>query len=151
MQQRQRQPTPINPQTRPEKLFFSSLPSEFTKLNYNVLLKKYFVSVGYGKEGITELVSKAPKVIEDDLIDFIISLKERGAKHSTIINYVKRVIKCCKANEIMLNIARIHQFVPKKNPRNRNTTKAYTIPQIQAMLDIADERMKVVILLQSSA
>jgi hypothetical protein len=69
-------------QSREEKLFFNSLSSEFTKTNYKVYLDKYLQVVGY--KDLSELLAKQPIEIENDLIDFIISLKERGCKHSTI-------------------------------------------------------------------
>jgi hypothetical protein len=65
-------------QSREEKLFFNSLSSEFTKTNYKVYLDKYLQVVGY--KDLNELLSKQPKEIENDLIDFIILLKERGYK-----------------------------------------------------------------------
>lgn len=145
VQQRQRQPTPIIPQNREERLFFNSLSSEYTKLNYKTCLDKYLKTVGY-KEGLTELLAKQPKEIENDLIDFIISLKDRGCKHSTIINYVKPVVACCKVNDVVLNVNRVNRFIPR-NVRNKHNTKSYEIPQIQAMLSIASEREQVVILL----
>jgi hypothetical protein len=66
-------------QSREEKLFFNSFSSEFTKTNYKVYLDKYLQVVGY--KDLSELLAKQPKEIENDLIDFIISLKERGCKH----------------------------------------------------------------------
>ena len=102
--------------------------------------------VGY--KDLSELLAKQPKEIENDLIDFIISLKERGCKHSTIFNYVKPVVGCCKVNDIILNVNKVNRFMPKY-VRNKNT-RAYNVSEIQAMLDVADERMSVVILLASS-
>ena len=69
-------------QSREEKLFFNWLSSEFTKTNYKVYLDKYLQVVGY--KDLCELLGKQPKEIENDLVGFIISLKERGCKHSTI-------------------------------------------------------------------
>ncbi|HMK58494.1 MAG TPA: hypothetical protein VK462_05550 [Nitrososphaeraceae archaeon] len=65
-------------QSREEKLFFNSLSSEFTKTNYKVYLDKYLQVVGY--KDLSELLAKQPKEIENDLIHFVISLKERGCK-----------------------------------------------------------------------
>ena len=133
-------------QSREEKLFFNSFSSEFTKTNYKVYLDKYLQVVGY--KDLSELLGKQPKEIENDLVDFIISLKERGCKHSTIINYVKLVVGCCKVNDIVLNVNKVNRFIPKY-VRNKNT-RAYNVCEIQAMLDVADERLRVVILLASS-
>src|SRR6186997_3277065 len=104
-------------QSREEKLFFNSFSSEFTKTNYKVYLDKYLQVVGY--KDLSELLAKQPKEIENDLIDFIISLKERGCKHSTIFNYVKPVVVCCKVNDIILNLNKVNRFMPKY-VRNKN-------------------------------
>ena len=109
-------------------------------------LDKYIQVVGY--KDLSELLGKQPKEIENDLVDFIISLKERGCKHSTIINYVKLVVGCCKVNDIVLNVNKVNRFMPKY-VRNKNT-RSYNMCEIQAMLDVADERLPVVILLASS-
>lgn len=128
-------------QSREERLFFNSLSSDFTKRSYKVFMNKYLQIVGY--KDLSELLAKQPKEIENDLIDFIISLKDRGCKHSTIINYVKPVLGCCKVNDIVLNVDKVNRFMPKY-VRNK-TTRAYENSEIQAMLDVADERLKVVI------
>jgi hypothetical protein len=113
-------------QSREEKLFFNSFSSEFTKTNYKVYLDKYLQVVGY--KDLSELLAKQPKEIENDLIDFIISLKERGCKHSTIFNYVKPVIGCCKVNDIVLNVNKVNRFMPKY-VRNKNT-RGYDVSEI---------------------
>lgn len=52
-------------------------------------------------------------------------------------------------NDITLNTVKINRFIP---PYVRNKkTRGYLISEIQRMLDIADERMRVVILLASSS
>jgi len=107
-------------QSREEKLFFNSLSSEFTKTNYKVYLDKYLQVVGY--KDLSELLAKQTKEIENDLIDFIISLKERGCKHSTIINYVKPVVACCKVNNIVLNVNKINRFAGGKD---RHSSRSY--------------------------
>jgi hypothetical protein len=108
-------------------------------------LNKYLRTLGYSS--LSELLSKSHKEIESELIEFIISLKERGCKHTTIINYVKPIVACCRINDINLNTVKIKRFIPPYAKNMRRKTHAYSIPQIQQFLDIADERMRVVILL----
>jgi len=132
---------------RLERLFLSSVSSEFTKKGYKVHLDKYLRTLGYSS--LSELLSKSPKEIENELIEFIITLKERGCKYTSIINYVKPIVGCCKINDINLNTVKINRFIPKYS-RNKNT-RAYSIAEIQKLIDIADERMRVVILLSCSA
>jgi len=113
---------------------------------YRIYLQKYLQIVGY-KE-MNELLSRDHKQIENEIIEFIITFKEKGMKYSTIINYVKPVVSFCKINDIMLNTKKINKFMPPKI-RSKKTT-AYTHEQIQRLLDIADERMRAVILILSS-
>lgn len=69
-------------------------------------------------------------------------------KCAAISNYVKPVISFCKINDIMVNTRKISKFMP---PRVRTKkTFAYSHEQIQKLLDIADERMRAVILLLCS-
>jgi integrase len=110
-------------------------------------LDKYLQIVGY--KDLSTLLSKTPKEIENDLIEFIISLKERGCKRSTIANYVKPVIGVRNVNDIILNTSKINRFIPP-NVRNKKT-RPYSASEIQKLLDIADERMRCVILLASSS
>jgi hypothetical protein len=67
------------------RFYYNSLNSNYTKANYKVYLEKYFKTVGY-PNGLADIKSKSPKDIENDLIEFIISLKERGCKRETIVN-----------------------------------------------------------------
>ena len=118
------------PQSSEERLFFNSLSSDYTKTSYKVYLDKYLQIVGY--KDLSELLAKQPKEIENDLIDFIKSLKERGCKHSTTVNYVKPVVGCCKVNDIVLNVNKANRFTPKY-VRNKKT-RGYNVSEIQAML-----------------
>ena len=102
-----------------------------------------------GYNDTTELLTRDHKQIENEIINVIITFKEKGMKHAAIANYTKPVISFCKINDIMLNTRKINKFLP---PRTRNRkSSAYTAEQIQKLLDIADERMRVVILLASGS
>lgn len=133
-------------QIQSERLFLNSVSSSYTRHSYRIYLQKYLQIVGY--HDLTELLSRDHKQVENEIIEFIITFKEKGMKYSTIINYIKPVISFCKINDIMLNTKKINRFMPPKI-RSKKTT-AYTHEQIQRLLDIADERMRAVILLLSS-
>ena len=82
------------------------------------------------------------------MIEFIISLKEKGMKRAAITNYIKPVISCCKINDILINTTKVNKFMPP-NVKNRKS-RAYTVGEIQKLLDIADERLRAAILILSS-
>jgi site-specific recombinase XerC len=134
-------------QIQSERLFLNSVASEYTKSTYKFYLKKYIELCGY--KDATELLALGHKQIEDEVINVIITFKERGMKRAAIANYTKPVISFCKINDIMVNTRKINKFLP---PRTRNRkSAAYTAEHIQKLLNIADERMRVVILLASGS
>lgn len=131
----------------PLRLYFNSLNSDYTRKCYKVYLDKYLQITGY--KDLDELLAKQPKEIENELIEFIISLKESGSKFSTITNYVKPILGLCKISDIVLNVNKINRFIP---PYVRSKkTRAYQVSEIQSILNIANERDSCVILLLSSS
>jgi len=128
-----------------ERLYYSSISSPYTQRLYRIYLQKYLAF--YKIKEVSELLKKDHKEIESQIIDFIITSKENGMKRAAISNYTTPVISFCKINDIMLNTTKINKFMP---PQVRSKkTFGYTHEQIQKLLDIADERMRVVIFLGS--
>ena len=130
-----------------ERLFYNSIASPYTRRTYRVYLQKYLESIGMSN--VSELLSSTRdhKEIEHQIINFIIESKEKGMKRISIMNYTCPVISFCKINDIMLNTTKINKFMPPQIKSKK--TFGYTHEQIQKLLDIADERMRVVILLAS--
>ena len=129
-----------------ERLFYSPIASPYTRKTYRTYLQKYLAF--YGMKQVSELLEKDRdhKEIEHQIINFIITLKEKGMKRA-ILNYTCPVISFCKINDIMVNTAKINKYMPPQLKTKK--TFGYTHEQIQKLLDIADERMRVVILLAS--
>jgi hypothetical protein len=92
-----------------ERLFLNSVSSPFTRSQYKVHLQKYLQIYGY--KDTTELLSKDHIQIENQLIDFIISCKEKGMKRGAISNYVKPVVTLCKISDVMVNLRKYHQKI----------------------------------------
>jgi integrase/recombinase XerD len=122
------------------ELFEESFRSEFTKNAYKVYLRKY---------GLDKLSITKPNLVESELIKFILKMKKDGKQSTAIENYVKPVILYYKLNDVMLNTKKINRFIPGK--RRIKKDRAYTHAEISKMLDIADERMKTVLLLLCSS
>ena len=83
--------------------------------------------------------------IERKVISFIIQLKEEGKNFRSIRNYLTPIISFYKINDIMLNSKKINKFMPTETRAKKN--RGYEHEEVQKMLDIADERMRAVILL----
>jgi len=122
------------------ELFQESFRSEFTKYTYKYYLKKY----GLDKLSITD-----PRLVETEIITFILEMKKKGKSSTAIGNYVKAVISYYKINDVVLNTKKISRFMPER--RRIKKDRAYTHSEISKMLEIADERMRAVILLLSSS
>jgi integrase len=92
---------------------------------------------------------KDPRLIEENIISFISSLKKKGLGHAAVLNYVTPILTFFEINDFILNKKKIRKFIPvyKKTRRDR----AYTHEEIQRLLDIADERMRVVIYILASS
>jgi predicted NACHT family NTPase len=93
-----------------ERLFFNSVSSGYTRNQYKIHLQKYLDVWGY--KDSDELLSKDPSQIENQLIDSIITCKERGMKHGAIMNYVKPVVTLCKISDITVNTKKVTRFIP---------------------------------------
>lgn len=132
-------------QIQSERLFLNSINSKYTQTSYKFYLKRYLEICGY-KE-MDELLARDHKQIENEIIEVIITFKEKGMKRQAISNYIKPIIALCKISDVYLNTSKINKFMPPRTKNNRGS--GYSSEMIQKFLDIADERMRVVILLAS--
>lgn len=130
-----------------ERLLLNSVKSPYSQKKYTDNLRKYLRTHGY--DSADQLLSKGHKEIENEVVDFIITCKDKGMRHAAILNYVKPVISLCKINDILFNSTKVMKFMPP-NVRAKKTN-AYEHEHIAKLLEVADERMSVVILLCSSA
>jgi integrase len=127
------------------ELFLSSIRSPETKISYSIYFKKY-------QEFMSDLdlfCENNPRLIEQKIIEYLVDMKNKGKGYSTIHNYAAAVLAFYKINDVALNINKINRFIPEQ--RKVKKDRAYTHEEISQVLEIADERMKVVILLMSSS
>jgi integrase len=122
------------------KLFLQSIRSEHTRRCYEIYLRKF----GHDKIAITD-----PKLAETQIIDFILKMREDGKNFYAISNYVTALISYYKINDIILNTKRITRFMPDRIRTRKD--RSYTHEEILKMLEIADERMRAVILILGSS
>ncbi len=127
-------------------MYFSSISLPYTQRSYRTYLQKYLKL--YGIKRVSELLTKDHKEVEKQIIEFIISSKENGMKRGAISNSVSPVLSFCKINDIMVNTTKVNKFMPAQVKSKR--TYGYKHEQIQKLLDIADERMRAVILILCS-
>jgi integrase len=131
----------VNEQEQDVEFFFDSIKSEQTRIKYSSYFKKYLEITGISNP----LAEKDPRVIERQIIDFIIKMKKEGKNWGAIHNYVSMILAFYKINDIILNTTKITKFMPEQ--RKIKKDRGYGHEEISKMLEIADERMRVVILL----
>ena len=116
-----------------------------TKSSYSHYLKKYVELTG-----LTDPLSETnPRLIEQQIIKFIIDLKNKNKSHSAIRNYTNAVFAFYKINDVMLNTTKIMKFMPEDKRVKKD--RAYAHQEISKLLEIAEDRFKVIILLMASS
>jgi integrase len=75
-------------------------------------------------------------------------LKKEGMSYCWISNYIVPVKSFYAINDITLNVKKLAKFMPEN--RRMRADRAYTHEEISKILEIADERMRVIILLLAS-
>jgi integrase len=128
------------------ELFLSSIRSPHTKKAYDGYFKKYQEFVGVNED---IFCGNNPRLIEHKIIDFITDMKARGKGYSAIHNYAAAVSAFYKINDVVLNVSKINKFIPLQSRVRKD--RAYIHEEISKILEFADERMRVVILLMVSA
>ena len=86
------------------------MASVYSRRAYSYFLHNYLKQVNC--PSLEQFLSRNPKEIEDELIDFIITSKEKGMKRAAIFNYIKPVISCCKINDVAINTTKVRKFMP---------------------------------------
>ena len=89
------------------------------------------------------------KLVDEKIIEFILSLRDQGKSWSAIRNYLTPIKSFYKINDIVLNDKKILTFLPEQLKVNRD--RAYEDYEIRTTLEIADERMRAAILLLSKS
>ena len=81
------------------RLFLESCRSKETRNSYQLSFQKYMKFVGDDL-----FFENNPRIIESKIIEFILSLKNKGKSHSAILNYLNAIKSSYKINEIVLNV-----------------------------------------------
>jgi integrase len=134
-------------ETEELELFFNSIKSEATRSKYRSYWKKYLELTGMTVKEL--LAEKDPRIIERQIIDLIIKMKNEGKSWGSIHNYVAMIQAFYKINDIVLNVSKINKFLPEHR-RVRKNDRGYTHEEISKMLEFCDIRTRVIVLLLAS-
>ena len=128
----------------PVQLFLKSIRSQETKAVYKLAFQKYIDFVGDDL-----FCDNNPRLIESKIIEFILSLRDKGKSHGAIHNYFCAIKSFYKINDVVLNIHKISKFMPDQIRVKKD--RSYTHEEISKILEISDERMRVIVLLLASS
>lgn len=103
-------------------------------------------------ENCDQLLEGDPKLIQSQLIDYIISLREENKLSATTINTKMAAIKkFYDTNDIELKWKKIKSYVGKGKNKKNKKDRPYTKTEISKMLEKADQRGRIAILLMTSS
>lgn len=126
--------------------FVNSLKSPSTKTMYLHHFKKFLKH--YNITNIETLQNLPVKELEKLLINYIEKLKIENKSHSYLNQVFCSIKHFCVMNDIRINKEKIGKFLGES--RRKNTDRGYTHEEIKKILDVADLRMKSIILLMAS-
>jgi integrase len=121
--------------------FINSLSSPDSRQQYVYILKKYMDFLG--AKDVDELIKQDPRVIEQQIIDFMISLQ--GLSRVTKSLRLAAVVAFYSINDVTLNRKRLSKFLGPKQRTLKD--RPYTLEEISKMLNVSDERMRVIVLI----
>jgi integrase len=96
-----------------------------------------------GAKDVDELIKQDPRVIEQQIIDFMISLQ--GLSRATKSLRLAAVVAFYSINDVTLNRKRLSKFLGPKQRTLKD--RPYTLEEISKMLNVSDERMRVIVLI----
>lgn len=91
------------------------------------------------------MLKRDPWLLQSQLIDYIVYLKEKGLSGYSINTCINSIKKFYESNDIDLRWKKIKGYIGSK--RRVKKDRAYTYEEIRKILDKADERERVVIYL----
>jgi hypothetical protein len=129
--------------------FVSSIKSPITKKAYLIRLKYYLRSSSISFLTFDELLSRSPRLIEQGIIELLIEMR-----HNTELSYsaqnvfLSALTHFFSINDVVINRKKIKKFMSESE--NKYEYRSYTSEEIARLLEISDEREKVIILLLAS-
>jgi hypothetical protein len=130
--------------------FIEAQRSDATKRNYAYSILKFMEYLNIGSDNVDSLLKDQDytKKIQDQIIDYILYLKAKFLRYSTIAGYIAAVLSFYELNDITLNTKRICRYLGEAPLPLEN--RAYSKEEIAKILEFCDERSRAIILLLAS-
>jgi integrase len=130
--------------------FINAIRSPSTKAGYCRSLRRY---MKYHRILNTDDLLKHeyisnPKLIESQLIDYIMFLRNDGVGYSTIRFLIEPIITFYSLNDVLINKKKVNRYLGEYKKVVKD--KTYSTEQIQQALQNTDQRMRMIILIMTS-
>jgi integrase len=128
--------------------FINAIKSPSTKIGYENSLRRYMNHLKLKEIDGLLLHAASPKVIESQIIDYIMALRDSGISHATIKFLIAPIFTFYQLNDVILNRKKVSRYLGEYKRVVRD--EAYSTEHIQTALQNADQRMRMIILLLAS-
>jgi integrase len=129
--------------------FINAIKSPATRAGYETSLRRYLVHLKLKEVDELLLNQQYPRLLESQIIDYIMSLRNSGVSYATIQFLVTPIFTFYQLNDIILNRKKVSRYLGEYK-RIVKKDQAYTTEKIQTALQNADQRMRMIILLLAS-
>jgi hypothetical protein len=128
--------------------FINAISSPATKVGYENSLRRYMNFLKLKSVDDLLLHASNTRLIESQIIDYIMSLRNDGLSHATIQFLIAPLFTFYNLNDVFLNRKRISRYLGEFKRVVRD--EAYSNDMILQSLQGADQRMRMIILILSS-
>jgi integrase len=129
--------------------FSQTCRSPQTRHGYIVALHYFMDYLRLPHQEYDKLLDRDPKLIQMDICDYVLHLKEKQLSAATVSMYLAAVRKFYEMNDIELHWKKIHSF--KDEPNKRVEDRPYTHSEIATLIKDSSRRNRAIILLMASA
>jgi hypothetical protein len=128
--------------------FVNALRSPSTRQGYENSLRRYLEYHKLKSPDDLLIHVDNPRYIESQIIDYIVSLRNDGIAYASKQFYVAPIFTFYQLNDVVLNRKKVSRYLGEYKRVVKDN--AYTTEQIQQMLQNADIRMRMILLLLTS-
>ena len=121
------------------------IASPASKIQYRFAFGRFLEYIQISQEG---LLQKNSKELQALIIDYIRHLTAKRMKPGTIKLRIAVILHFFDMNDVLLNKHKIARFIPQDEDHEED--ECYTHQEIQRLLSVSDERIRVAILLMAS-
>jgi hypothetical protein len=129
--------------------FIIAVKAPATKAAYELSLKRYLNHIKKTSTDDLLVNIQNPRLIESQIIDYIMSLRKSGVSYRTIQFLIAPIFTFYQLNDVLLNRKKVSRYLGEYKRAVKD--RAYTSEQILTALQTADARMRMILLILSSA